>query len=345
MLKTMLKGEGSSGIWRVVDNNRIYFLFALVFVFNILFAPNFFNEFNLKNILLAMSLNAMVAIGFTVVMIVGHMDLSVASTINLGAILIIGLQPKLGWGISLIIAVAAGSLVGLINGLLVAKAKIHSFIVTLGTMTIVQGLIYMYSHGSSMNVTDFTLADWIDKPVIPLLPPRVIITLIAVILFEIWLVRTRYGKGFFMVGGNKETAWLAGFNTKRYFITAFTLSGMLAAFGGTLFAISISSAVPNMGEKGVSPLMIVLAATIIGGTSMAGGKGSILKSAVAVTMLSTLFNGLNCLGAGYEVQIFASGLVLAVVVLYEAYALYKQDKIKGQRVQLLKEIVNGRLKG
>lgn len=327
---------------RLIDNNRIYIIFVLVFAFNITFAPNFFNMFNLKNILLAMSLNAMVSIGFTIVMICGQLDLSIASTINLGAILIIGSQPQYGWLVSFIIAVVAGGIVGFVNGLLVAKAKIHSFIVTLGTMTIVQGLIYMYSHGSSMNVTDFKLADWIDTPVIPLLPPRVIITIAAVIIFELWLMKTRYGRGFFMVGGNKETAWLAGFNTKRYLITAFTISGTLAALGGALFAISISSAVPNMGEKGVSPLMIVLAATIIGGTSMAGGRGSIAKSAVAVLTLSTLFNGLNCIGTGYEVQIFASGLILAIVVLYEAFALYKQDKIKGQRVQLLKELLEGK---
>lgn len=340
----MLKNKGKINILRMLDNNRIYFIFILVFLFNILFAPNFFNEFNIKNILLAMSLNAMVAIGFTIVMICGHMDLSVASTINLGAILVIGLQPDFGWILSIIIAVLAGGVVGIINGLLVTKAKIHSFIVTLGTMTILQGMIYMYSNGNSLNVTDFTLADWIDTPIIPLLSPRVIITLIAVIIFEIWLVKTKYGKGFFMVGGNKETAWLAGFNTDRYITNAFTISGLLSALGGVLFAISISSAVPNMGEKGVSPLMIVLAATIIGGTSMAGGKGSILKSAVAVITLSTLFNGLNCLGTGYEVQIFASGFILAVIVIYEAYALYRQDKIKGQRLYLLKELVDGRIR-
>lgn len=338
----MLKGEGNSNIARLIDNYRIYFILAIVMLINILFAPNFFNVFNLTNILLAASLNAMVAIGFTVVMICGHMDLSIASTINLGAILVIGLQPQLGWVPSILIAILAGAVVGMGNGLLVAKGKIHSFIVTLGTMTIVQGLIYMYSHGSSLNITDFALPDWIDKPVIPMLAPRVIITIIAVVIFEIWLIKTRYGKGFFMVGGNKETAWLAGFNTDRYLIVAFILSGLFAALGGTLFAISISSAVPNMGEKGVSPLMIVLASTIIGGTSMAGGKGSIVKSAVAVLTLSSLFNGLNCLGTGYEVQIFASGLMLAAVVLYEAYALYRQDKIKGQRVHLLKELTTER---
>lgn len=334
----MLKIEKAKNISYFVDTYRIYLIFAVVFLGSVLFAPNFFNAFNLTNILRGMSLAAMVSIGFTIVMICGQLDLSIAATLNLGAILIIGFQPKLGWALSLVIAIAAGGVVGIGNGLLVAKAKIHSFIVTLGTMTIVQGIIYMYSHGSSINTTDFTMPDWIDKPLIPLLPPRVIITIIAVILLEIFLSKTRYGKGFFMVGGNKETAWLAGLNTDRYLINAFMLSGLMAAFGGALFAISLSSAVPNMGEKGVSPLMIVVAATIIGGTSMAGGKGGVFRSAVAVTTLVTLFNALNCFGAGYEVQVFASGIVLAAVVLYEAYALYKQDKIKGQRPELLKEM-------
>lgn len=347
-IKTLIGKAGlnnTKNIARMIDNYRIYYIFIIVFVFATLFAPNFFNAFNLTNILRGMSLNAMVAIGFTVVMICGQLDLSIASTLNLGAILVIGLQPKLGWTLSLIIAILAGALVGVGNGLLVTKAKIHSFIVTLGTMTIVQGIIYLYCHGSSLNTTDFALPDWIDKAIIPLLAPRVIITILAVLVFEWILTRTRYGRGFYMIGGNKETAWLAGLKTNRYLVTAFVMSGAMAAFGGALFAISLSSAVPNMGEKGVSPQMIVIAATIIGGTSMAGGVGGVFKSMVAVLTLATLFNALNCFGAGYEVQVFASGLVLAIVVLYEAYALYKQDKLKGQRTELLKEpkdkVLNG----
>jgi ribose transport system permease protein len=319
-----------------IDSNRIYLLVILVFLFMSLSAPNFFTTFNLTNILRGTSLGALACIGFTIVMITGQLDLSIATVINLAAVFVIGFQPKLGWIPAILIAVLSGALIGLINGLLVAKAKINSFIVTLGMMTILQGFTYMYTKGGSLNITDFTLGDWLEKPLIPLLPPTVIITILLVAIFEIILLKTRYGKGYFVVGGNKNTAWLAGMNTGRYYIGAFILSGFTAAVSGVLFAISISSAVPNMGEKGVSPLMIVMAATIIGGTSMAGGKGSIVKSAVAVLLLTMLTNGLNCFGMGYEVQILASGVVLSVVVLYEAYVLYKQDKIKGQRSDLLK---------
>lgn len=334
----MRKTNGKFNVQDFLDSNRIYLLLIFVFLFMSLAAPNFFTVFNFTNILRGSVLGAIAAIGFTVVMISGQLDLSIATVINLAAVFVIGFQPQVGWPLAILIGVLSGVVVGLINGLLVAKAKINSFIVTLGTMTILQGLTYMYTRGGSLNISDFSFGEWLEKPVIPLLPPRVIIAIILIAIFEIMLIRTRYGKGFFVVGGNRNTAWLAGLKTDNYLISGFIMSGLTAAISGVLFAISISSAVPNMGEKGVSPLMIVIAATIIGGTSMAGGKGSISKSAVAVLLLTMLSNGLNCFGAGYEVQILASGAVLSIVVLYEAYALYKQDKIKGLRPGLLKNV-------
>ncbi len=334
----MRKTNGKFNVQDFLDSNRIYLLLIFVFLFMSLAAPNFFTVFNFTNILRGSVLGAIAAIGFTVVMISGQLDLSIATVINLAAVFVIGFQPQVGWPLAILIGVLSGAVVGLINGLLVAKAKINSFIVTLGTMTILQGLTYMYTRGGSLNISDFSFGEWLEKPVIPLLPPRVIIAVILIAIFEIMLIRTRYGKGFFVVGGNRNTAWLAGLKTDNYLISGFIMSGLTAAISGVLFAISISSAVPNMGEKGVSPLMIVIAATIIGGTSMAGGKGSISKSAVAVLLLTMLSNGLNCFGAGYEVQILASGAVLSIVVLYEAYVLYKQDKIKGLRPGLLKNV-------
>ncbi len=318
-----------------VNQYRIYYLCALVFVVMGFLVPNYFNAYNVSTILKGMSLNAMLAIGFTLVLIVKQLDLSIGSTLTLGAMFVIGFQPAFGWGGSLIIAVLAGALVGLFNGLLVTKGKIDSFIVTLGTMITVQGVIFLYGKGYALNVRDFALADWLETPVLPLMAPRFLITIFFIILFQLFLSYTKHGRAFYMVGANRETAWLAGLNTDRYVIAAFIISGITAALGGALFAMSLSSASPT---TGASSLMIVVAACIIGGTSMAGGKGSIMGSTVAVLTLVALFNGLNRMGAGYEIQILASGLVLALVVLYEAYALYQADKVKGQRLELLREI-------
>jgi ribose/xylose/arabinose/galactoside ABC-type transport system permease subunit len=340
----MRKQNRQTEIVAFINRYRIHLLLLLVFLVMALFAPRFLNVFNMTVIMKSASLNAMAAIGFTIVLICGHLDLSVSSTISLGAILVIGLRPDLGWSLGLIGAVAAGAAVGVVNGLLVAKAKIHSFIVTIGTLTIVQGLIYVYTGGAALNVTgaaDFALADLLEDPVLLFLTPRVIITILVITGFEIFFMRTRPGRNFYMVGGNRETAWLAGVNADAYVIGAFVISGSAAALSGALFAIGISSATTDLG---VNSLMIIVAATIIGGTSMNGGKGHVLYSGVAVLMLTVLFNGLNRFGVGSEFRILASGLILASVVLYEAYSNYKSDRIRGQRPELMKELDEQQLK-
>ncbi len=324
-------------ISQFIDKNRAFLLFAALFIVSSIFAPNFLNAYNASTILKGACLNATVAIGFTIMFILGQLDLSVGAVVMLCGMLVIGLQPTLGWAGSFLVSVLAGSVIGLVNGLLVVKAKIHSFIVTLGMMTIVTGLLHLYSDGGSKYVDDFTLADWLDIEVVPLLAPRVIITLLLIFGSSFIFNRTRFGKGFFVVGANRETAWLAGLNPDRYIIIGFIASATMSAIGGTLFAISLSS-MTSAAILGTKTLMNVLAAVIIGGTLMSGGKGSIVKSFFAVLMLTTLFNAIGRFGWGFEVQISVNGLILASVVLYEAFAIYKHELLKGQRPELLKEL-------
>jgi ribose transport system permease protein len=320
------------------DKYRIYILFVAIFAFMSLFAPRFFNVFNITSILKAISMNACVAIGFTVVMICGQLDLSIGTVITLAGVVALGLEPKLGFPLAIAVAVVAGALVGLFNGLLVAKAKINSFIVTLGTMTILQGAIYEYSGGNSISVstpTAFAISDFLSRSVIPLVTPRIFIVLVLVVVAEVFLRRTRAGRNFYMVGGNKSTAWLAGINTDRYLIAAFVMSGIGAAIGGVLSVLESTAATLTLGDNS---LMYVISATIIGGTAMSGGKGGVLRSVIAIFSLEMLYTGVILFGLGNEVKIFLAGLILAYVVLYEAYAVYKHDKTLGQRPELVKEL-------
>lgn len=326
-----------SRLAHLFNEHRALLLLAVLFLGLSLLAPNFLSVHNVTSILKGASLNAIVAIGFTLVLILGQLDLSVGAVVMLCGMLAIGLQPQLGWVGSIPVSLAAGGLVGLVNGLLVVKARINSFIVTLGTMTIVMGLTHLYSDGGSKAIDDFRLADWLDRPVLPLLPPMVIITLLLIAGFEVLLRWTRVGRNFFMVGGNPEAAWLAGLRRDRYLVAGFVLCGLTAASGGALFAASLSS-MTSAAVLGSRTLMTVLAAVIIGGTLMTGGKGSVLKSYFAVVLLTTLFNGIGCFGLGFEVQIFANGLILAVVVLYEAWALHRNELLKGQRPDLIQEV-------
>lgn len=320
---------------KVIDNNRIFIIFAIVFIFMCIIAPNFLTVYNMSSILKGTTLYAMVAIGFTLVLITGQLDLSIGLTLNLGAIVVISVSNEAGWLVGIICGVLAGAIVGLCNGLLVTKGKIHAFIVTLGMMTTIKGLLYMITGSASVTVKSFDFSDWMGQRLLGMFTPKIIITIAVIVLFEIMLKKMRIGRRFFLVGGNKETAWLGGINTDKYTIIAFIICGAIAAFGGVLFAIELGSAVPNMGEKGVNPQLLVIAATIIGGTSMNGGKGSVVKSAFAAMTLVTLFNGFSCIGAGYEIQIFSSGLILAVIVVFEAYSLYKEDLNRGQKTELM----------
>lgn len=333
-----MRRSGRNSLLALGDRYRIYILFFVVFAFMSLFAPKFFNVFNFTTILNAIAMNATVAIGFTVVMICGQLDLSIGTVITFAGVLTMGLQPTLGFAGAIAVAVAGGAIVGLFNGLLVTKARINSFIVTLGTMTILQGSIYQFSGGNSISVSTneaFTISDFLGKHLLPLVTPGILITLVLVAVVEFILRRTKAGRNFYIVGGNRATAWLAGINTDRYIVGAFVLSGVMAAIGGVVSVLVSTAATLKLGENS---LMYVISATIIGGTAMSGGKGGVLRSVVAIMSLEMLYTGIILFGLGNEVKIFFAGLILAYVVLYEAYAVYRHDKTLGQRPELMKEL-------
>jgi len=319
-----------------MDDHRALLLLLSLICFLSVTSPHFLSLANMTTILKGATLNAIVAIGFTMVFILGQLDLSIGAVATLSGLLTIGLQPQLGWPGAVLLALGSGSLLGLLNGLVVAKAKVNSFIVTLGTMTITTGLMHLYSKGGSKAIVDFRAGDFLEHAFIPLLPPMVIICLFLVLGTSLFLNRTTVGRSFYMVGGNPEAAWLAGLNRDRTLVAGFVLSGLFSSLGGVVFSASLSS-MTSATVLGTRILMTVLAAVIIGGALMSGGKGSVLKSYFAVLMLTTLFNGMGCFGFGFEVQIFANGIVLAIVVLYEAYILHKQALLKGQRPDLVLE--------
>lgn len=332
------RAQSSHSLLASIDRNRIFILFVVIFSFMALAAPRFFNTFNLTTVMRTMAMNATVAIGFTVILIIGQLDLSIGTIITFSGIVGLGLKEYVGFGLSIPIAILAGMAIGLVNGLLVVKAKINSFIVTLGMMTLLQGAIYTITGGNSISLSTpdaFAVSDFLALMIFPLITPRVLIALVLVAFASLFMARTRIGRNFYMVGGNKQTAWLAGIDTDRYTVAAFMLSGTTAAIGGILFAAESAAATLNMGD---SSLMYVISATIIGGTAMSGGKGGIFKTFVAILTLEILYNGIILFGLGNEVKIFMAGLILASVVLYEAYTAYSREKILGQRPELLAEL-------
>ena len=314
---------------------RVYILLLLIVGVMTAIAPNFVTAGNFANILKAAGINLLAGIGFTIVMISGQLDLSIGSAMTMGGMMVVGLEPELGWVGSFSVAILCGVVLGLVNGFLVARTKVNSFIVTLGTMIIVQNAVFLYCRGGTIPASTFELSDWFQRAIAAGMTPQIMLPFIVMGVLAAFLRFTPTGKGFSLVGGNQQTAWYAGLNVQRYLIGAFVLSAILSTLGGAIIAMSEAGANPTMGD---SSLMTIVAAVIIGGTSMRGGRGSLTGTTIALVALAALINGLSCRGEGFEVQLMASGLVLASIILYDAYTEHRREMRRGRKPDLLKEL-------
>ena len=327
--------KGNKQLLRFVNANRIYFVFILVFVFLSLTAPKFFNSYNIGVILGTTMLNGIVVIGFTIVLICGHLDLSTVAIMNMGGNLAIYiLQKTNNIFLGIFIASIAGLVVGMINGLIVTKGKINSFISTLGISTLIQGLVYFSNNAMTRAINNFTVTDFLDTKWLLGIPNRALITILLVIVVYIFMSNTVIGKNFYIVGANAESAWYAGLNPNSYIDAAFSLNGFLAALGGAVYACYLAAALANLGDKGISPLNTLIAASVLGGASLSGGKGNIMHSYIGVLTLTTLYNGMSCFKLGFEMQLFINGIVLILVIMIEAVSVYRRNKFAGSKVDL-----------
>ncbi len=322
----------------VIYRARVVLVCLAVFALMSILAPREFPTWgNFENILRATSTDALAAAGFTLVMLTGNLDLSIGSSMTMGGTVVMLAQPIFGWPGAFFLAGAVGCLIGLFNGFLVARVKINSFIVTLGTMTILHGLTRRLLEGGSKSLDDVAagmrMVEWLNS-VWPW-SPRVLLIFLPILLIEIILRRTRAGRNVFLIGGNRQAAWYAGILTDRTIVGAFLVSGFLSALGGALAAAAQNTAMPNLGDKS---LMLVVAAVIVGGTSMAGGRGSVVMSIIALLALNALTNGLGYLGASKSVKLIANGMMLSAVIVYDAWRAVAMEKVRGQRRELLREL-------
>jgi len=341
---------------KLISDYQAYVLVILIFILGFQ-TENFYTTFNFTSIFNSTMLIAMMGAGFTICLIAGQLDLSVGAIANTAGVVVMGMHTLQGfsWTQAFIAAIIVGTLIGIINGFLVGKAKIHSFITTLGMSFVLRGLMFIYIRwaggdaeigtGGKFEFTSFLrsrvvpdmIGSWEVPAVFTMFTWQVFIALVCVIVLAVLLTKTRWGRNIYMVGGNPETAWLAGIKRDFSIISTFAVSGFFCAVGGAMFAVVLGSAQPLLGEAGIPPLMVALTATIIGGTSVAGGIGSVWKTYVAVFGLMAMFNVLTPLVGRFEIVILANGLVLAACVLYETIRVYFANKKIGIRTTLVEE--------
>jgi len=279
-------------------------------------STDFLTVSNLLNVLRQVSINALIAFGMTFVILLAGIDLSVGSVLALSAALMAGLM---GGGMNpvaaTIVALAAGAAMGLVNGLIVTKGKVAPFIATLGTMTLYRGWTMVYTNGSPMTGFNSNFINMLGSGyVLGIVPIPVVITLI--VFGALWFVlkKTVFGRHVYAVGGNPEASKLSGVKVDRVQLWVYSLSGLMAALAGAILTSRLNSAQPT---AGAGYELDAIAAVVIGGTSLAGGRGWLIGTLIGAVLLGVLNNGLNLLSVSSFYQQVIKGIIILLAVLID----------------------------
>ncbi|WP_410772155.1 ribose ABC transporter permease RbsC [Fontibacillus sp. BL9] len=290
-------------------------LIILIIIVSVL-NPSFLEPLNILNLLRQVSINALIAFGMTFVILTGGIDLSVGSILALSSafvanMMVSGFDPIF----AIIIGCLLGGVMGTINGLLITQGKMAPFIATLATMTIFRGLTLVYTEGNpitglgdSMTFQLFGRGYQFGIPV-----PAITMILTFAILWVI-LHKTSFGRKTYAIGGNEKASIVSGIKVNRVKIMIYSLAGLLSALAGSILTSRLNSAQPT---AGTSYELDAIAAVVLGGTSLSGGRGRIVGTLIGALIIGTLNNGLNLLGVSSFYQMVVKGIVILIAVLID----------------------------
>ncbi|CAM3889527.1 ribose ABC transporter permease RbsC [Lederbergia lenta] len=287
-------------------------LVAIVSILN----PSFLEPLNILNLLRQVAINALIAFGMTFVILTGGIDLSVGAILALSSALTAGL---IVYGfdpiVAMIIGCILGGLMGMVNGLFITKGKMAPFIATLATMTIFRGLTLVYTDGNPITILgENYLFQLFGRGYFLGIPVPAITMIITFAILYIVLHKTPFGRKTYAIGGNEKAAFISGIKVQKVKVMIYGLSGMLAALAGAILTSRLNSAQPT---AGTSYELDAIAAVVLGGTSLSGGKGRIFGTLIGALIIGTLNNGLNLLGVSSFYQMVVKGIVILIAVLLD----------------------------
>lgn len=292
-----------------LGENGFIVIFILVCIFLSLATDAFLTQRNIFTVLRQASIVSIVAIGEMLVMLMGAMDISLAAILGFSGVITAGLMTRMGLPplLACTLAVLAGGAVGLVNGLLVTKVKINAIIATLGMMSVLNGMAFIYTQGQTLYGDQLESIAFLARGYIGPIPVPVILMFGFYAVFYFILNRTLFGAHLYAMGNNEKASWLSGIRVDRVKILAFVIAGLLAGFGGVMQVARQGSATAGMGDEFLFP---ILTAVILGGISLSGGKGRIQNTLIASIFLVTITNGMVLLGMSIYAQRIVSGLIL-----------------------------------
>lgn len=321
---------------RIKNNLFEYSLYAILGVLIIissLLSKEFLTVSNIMNLLLRSSFNGLISLGMTFVILVAGIDLSVGAVFAFAGVFLATMQhgalfrfmPELSQSfesggelnpimplfIVVLLTLAAGGFFGLLNGFLVTKARMQAFAATLGIMVAVRGLAFTYTGG--FPVPELTGGvKWLGNGSVGILPVPVIIWFLATVICHIALKHTVYGQSVYAVGGGEQAAWMSGIKVDLVKIKAYIICGFFSALSGILMAGRMNAAEPR---EGTGYELDAIAAVVIGGTLLSGGKGGVLGTVAGVIILGLIANILNLVNVPPYPQQITKGLIILVAVL------------------------------
>ncbi|MCH1959621.1 ribose ABC transporter permease [Romboutsia hominis] len=292
-------------------------LLLLVGIVSIL-SPSFLSTKNIFNILRQTSVNAIIAAGMTFVILTGGIDLSVGSILAIsGAICASLLVSGQNIVIAIVISIVIGAVVGFLNGFVISKGKLQPFIATLATMTILRGLTLVFTDGKPITLGSGDLAINFGKiggGEIFSIPTPAIIMIVVFLVCAYILNSTKMGRYTYALGSNEEATKLSGLNTDKIKIWVYTISGILSALAGVIITSRLYSAQPT---AGTGYELDAIAAVVLGGTSLTGGKGKITGTIIGALIIGVLSNALNILDVSSYYQMMVKGVVILIAVLLD----------------------------
>lgn len=319
MDKTKSKKSGKK-----FSGNNLGILLALIILVVVLtiLSPSFMTVNNLFNILQQIAEIGILSVGMTFVILLGGIDLSVGSIVAFtGMIMALLMKANVPVPIALIIGIALGGGIGLLNGVLINKVKMQPFIATLGTMTMARGLAYTITNGQP--VYSFSTGFKSISGFVGVVPKPAIIMIIIFAAGFYVLKYTKFGRHVYAIGGNRTASQLSGINVSKCEIMVYTISGICCGIASILLTSRLDSAVTTAGDGNE---LDAIAAVAIGGTSMTGGQGGISGTLIGALIMGIIANGMNLLNIQQGPQKFTKGLIIVLAVMLDIARKNKKSR-------------------
>jgi ribose transport system permease protein len=307
----------------LIRNSMVFFLILVMFFFATQ-SDRFFTLPNARTILIAAAPFALVALGQTLVILTGGIDLSVGSVIAVSAMTAAWVSvrsPDLVW-LGIVAAICVGALVGLINGLVVSRLNVAPFVATLGTLTAASGMAYVIGGGAPINGLPPAFGDIANTRILGFQLP-VFFMIAGFVIVGIIMRYSSFGLRVYAVGGNRTAAEVAGVNVKGVLTSVYVISGLLAGISGVVLASRVISGPPNLGS---GYELYAIAAVVIGGASLMGGKGTVWGTLLGLFLIQTLNNGLDILIVPAYWQAVIIGVLIVAAVAVDMWATRRSSR-------------------